>query len=159
MANTARQAGGSGRSVRGAAPGTVRGIRRAWPARTQVKTRTPARQAARKPPPSSRSREPSSGPRNAPACPAAENRARTWARGAPAPCSCRTASRAASDSTAGENSAAAKPMRRTAAMTVAVEPARASHPNPAIRRAQPASTTGRGPYRSVSAPPTTKRPC
>lgn len=44
-------------------------------------------------------------------------------------------------------------------MTVAVDPATASQPKPVIRRAQPASTTGRGPYRSVSAPPTTKRPC
>lgn len=102
---------------------------------------------------------PSSGPRNAPACPAAEKTPSTWARGTPVARSWRTASRAASDSTAGENSAAANPTSTTAATTVTVLPAKASHTNPAIRSRHPTSTTGRGPNRSVSAPPTTNSPC
>lgn len=82
---------------------------------------------------------------NAPAWPAAEKTASTWARGVPVTVSWATAALAVSDSTAGEKRAAAKPMSRTAPMTVAVLPAWASQQNPAMRRTQPVRTTGLGP--------------
>ncbi len=70
-----------------------------------------------------------------------------------------TAWRATSDSTAGENSAAAKPITSTAPITAQLASAYPSQANPAIRSTQPASTTGRTPNRSTSQPPTTNSPC
>ena len=62
-------------------------------------------------------------------------------------------------STAGENSAPATPMIRTAATNTAGVGANASSTNPAARTAHPDSRSARGPKRSASAPPTRKSPC